>query len=40
VSSVRRDHPLVSEGLKALETAGYLDKAAVDAVMKKWPVVA
>ncbi len=40
VSSVRRDHPLVGEGLKALKTAGYLDKAAVDAIMKKWPVVA
>ncbi len=39
VSSVRRDHPLVSEGLKSLKTAGYLDKAAVDAIMKKWPVV-
>ena len=40
VSSVRRDHPLVSEGLKALKTSGYLDKAAIDAIMKKWPVVA
>ena len=39
VSSVHRDHPLVSEGLKALQTVGYLDKAAVDAIMKKWPVV-
>ena len=39
VSSVRRDHPLVSEGLKALKAAGYLDKAAVDAIMKKWPTV-